>query len=124
MKRFHSIKMPGMAALIEHLVDSEKKGKRFDCIGSSTIDLDGVMGHKNMSEPNVFGSVSPRLKSLHFGSKGRAPIEDIADSFVVLAEAPLEARQKVDRIVNEFARIGRMIDSGDFEEVDVDTVDD
>src|SRR3989344_141210 len=123
-QEFLRIEMAGMVALIDHLWEMEKAGTPVTCVGSSTIDLHGLMGCKNMSEKELFETVFFRLNKLHFGSKNRSPFLDVAEAGPVLETAPLEARKRIDTIIGEFARIGTMVDKAlrhrSFEE----TVDD
>ena len=135
-QKFLRIEMPGMVALIDHLWKMEKAGTPVTCIGSSTIDLHGLMRCKNMSEQELFETIFFRLNKLHFGSRTRPPFLDIAESGPVLEAAPPEARKRIDAIVGEFAKIGSMVENAlrhkswdgnepaDFEEVDPLTADD
>lgn len=77
-----------------------------------------------MSEEEIFKTVFFEFKSLHFGGNGRTPLEDIASSFESLKKAPEEARAWIDKVVREFANIGKALANGDFEEVDIETADD
>jgi hypothetical protein len=92
-------------------------------IGSSSIVPPDFVEKADMTEGEIFNAVFFKFKSLHFGGNGRTPLEDIASSFESLQKAPAEARKWIDRVVREFAAIGKAFADGDFEEVDIDTAD-
>lgn len=134
-EKYAKLGMSGMVALIDHVVDAFKSGRKIVSVGSSTIDLHGLTKCKNMTEQEMFETIFFRLNKLHFGSDKRDPLEDIASAYQPLAEAPEFARKRIDEIVGEFARLGNSLnrhfenelnchDSPDFEEVDPLTADD
>ncbi|MEK7613005.1 MAG: hypothetical protein AAB449_02575 [Patescibacteria group bacterium] len=87
----------------------EAAGTPVQRVGSSTIDIHGLMDCQNMSERDMLETVFFHLRSLHFGGRGRTPLEDVAAILPALERAPEGARKKVDQIAGEFAKIANLV---------------
>lgn len=98
---------PGVVALIDYLASPEGANTR--CIGSSTIDFDGILGDdaRFPTDAEKAAAVFFLTKSLHIGSNDGSvtPLEWLQELSVVFDTISNEARSRFDIVCAELAEV-------------------
>jgi len=113
-KFYEDFQCHGVVSFIDYL--AHPTNKELLCIGSSTIDFDGVLKNE-LTEEEAFVAIWFKTYKLHIGSHDGSvtPLQWLEKLSIVFEKISPIARDRFDSVCGSFARMGEAIIAGDFE---------
>lgn len=111
----------GIIALIDYLDSPKVRALGLTEIGSSTIDIDGVLDDETMTEAEAAYAIFFKTYKMHIGSKDGSvtPLEWLEKLSKVFSKIHPVARGRFDRICGALAKVHkavyRALETGDYE---------